>query len=97
MPDPVAYIPNGAIQNHVAMLRCDDLEWMLGKIIKMNKPTARLQLNAEWKQGDAAGQQAKLSDYSFRGRGRHSDTGLVVLRQNVQIFGSEPKPPPGSW
>ena len=36
---------------------------MLGKIIKMNKSTARLQLNVEWKQGDVAGQQAKLSNY----------------------------------
>ena len=29
----------------------------------MNKPTARLQLNVEWTQGDVAGQQAKLSNY----------------------------------
>ena len=63
MPDPLAYIPNDAIQNHYLMLCCDDLEWMLGKIIKMNKPSARLQLNVEWKQGDTAGQQAKLSNY----------------------------------
>ena len=46
------------------MLCCGDLEWMLGKIIKTNKSTARLQLNiGEWKQGDVAGQQAKLSNY----------------------------------
>ena len=36
---------------------------MLGKIAKMNKPTAKLQLNVQWKAGDVAGQQAKLSDY----------------------------------
>ena len=63
MAEPPTYIPNDAIDSHYIMLCCDDLEWMLGKIIKMNKPTARLQLNVEWKQGDVAGQQAKLSNY----------------------------------
>ena len=63
MAEPPTYIPNDAIDSHYIMLCCDDLEWMLGKIIKMNKSTARLQLNVEWKQGDVAGQQAKLSNY----------------------------------
>ena len=48
------------------MLCCDDLEWMLGKIEKMNKPTAKLQLNVQWKAGDVAGQQAKLSGKTVR-------------------------------
>ena len=63
MAEPPTYIPNDAIDSHYIMLCCDDLEWMLGKIIKMNKSTARLQLNVEWKQGDVAGQQANLSNY----------------------------------
>ena len=63
MAEPPTYIPNDAIDSHCIMLCCGDLEWMLGKIIKMNKPTARLQPNVEWKQGDVAGQQAKLSNY----------------------------------
>ena len=63
MAEPPTYIPNDAIDSHYIMLCCDDLEWVLGKIIKMNKSTARLQLNVEWKQGDVAGQQAKLSNY----------------------------------
>ena len=45
MAEPPTYIPNDAIDSHYIMLCCDDLEWMLGKIIKMNKSTARLQLN----------------------------------------------------
>jgi len=67
MAEPPTYIPNDAIDSHCIMLCCDDLEWMLGKIIKMNKSTARLQLNVEWKQGDVAGQQAKLSNYFAAG------------------------------
>ena len=63
MAEPPAYIPNEAIGNLYIMLCCDDLEWMLGKVVKMNRPTARLQLNVQWKEGDVAGQQAKLSDY----------------------------------
>ena len=43
MAEPPAYIPNEAIDNHYIMLCCDDdLEWMLGKVLRMNKPTARL-------------------------------------------------------
>ena len=61
--EPAAYIPDSALDGHFIMLFCDDLEWMLGKIEKMNKPTAKLQLNVQWKAGDVAGQQAKLSDY----------------------------------
>ena len=67
MAEPPTYIPNDAIGSYYIMLCCDDLEWMLEKIIKMNKSTARLQLNVEWKQGDVAGQQAKLSNYFAAG------------------------------
>ena len=92
MPNPLAYIPNDAIQNHYLMLCCDDLEWMLGKIIKMNKPTARLQLNVEWKQGDTAGQQAKLSNYFVVG-GDASDAGAAV--QIAQITCESQRESPG--
>ena len=47
---------------------------MLGKVLKMNRPTARLQLNVQWKEGDVAGQQAKLSDYFTVGGGGESAT-----------------------
>jgi len=63
MAEPPAYIPNEAIGNLYIILCCDDLEWVLGKVVKMNRPTARLQLDVQWKEGDVAGQQAKLPDY----------------------------------
>ena len=63
---------------------------MLGKVLKMNRPTARLQLNVQWKEGDVAGQQAKLSDYFTVGGGRECDARKMVS-YGVKIPSSGPK------
>ena len=57
------------------------------------------QLNSEWKQGDVAGQQAKLSNYFDVGGDERPTPGKWLCEiVKVGYFSEQPsKPPPVSW
>ena len=69
MPDPAAFIPAGALgENHGTMVCCDDLEWVLGKIVKYKPRATKYQFDIEWATGVTRQQQVDLQKYFLQHR-----------------------------
>ena len=70
MSDPVAFIPaDAAGENHAIMVCCDDLEWMLGKIVKYKPRATKYQFDIEWAPGVTRQQQVDLQKYFLHASG----------------------------
>ena len=93
MSDPVAFIPVDALgDNHGIMVCCDDLEWMLGKIVKYKPRAAKYQFDIEWATGVTRQQQVDLEKYFLHASGETPVSGSwFYLKWARSAEGTEPR------